>query len=142
MTDKIETILKNWLQPSERIILTFNGPIPVEKRGKLAKKIAENLEKSYRKGALKIDQKTEMKVDTYDSQIPFLNLEAILTNFYADKINYSPLYCILDTAADSSNFVFQASLTVQAKYILYKAIGEKQKKLEKIEGDKMVGNYK
>ncbi|NGX28972.1 MAG: hypothetical protein K940chlam1_01164 [Candidatus Anoxychlamydiales bacterium] len=136
MTDKIEKILKNWLQPSETIILTFNGPIAVEKRGKLAKKIAKNLEKAYRKGGLKIDQKIEIKVDTYDSQIPSLTLGVILTNFYADKINYSPLHCILDAVADSSNSVFQASLTEQAKYILYKAITEKQNKLGKIEGDK------
>ena len=73
---------------------------------------------------------------TPDLQIPILFIEARLTNYYANKIEYSSVKSILGASLQSPAPVLQANLSEQARYILDKAIKEKSDKLRNLEGKK------
>jgi hypothetical protein len=136
MIDKIENNVKTWLDPSETIILMISSPVPLEKRGHLAKKIAKQLEIAYQSNSWSIDQKIDIQINTEDVKLPIFRLEAKLTNFYAGRKEYSAVKEILGASLQSPEPVFQSSLSEQAVYTLWNAIVEKSKKLEHLVGEK------
>jgi hypothetical protein len=136
MIDKIENIVKTWIDPSETIILMITSAIPLEQRGRLAKKIANQLENAYRNRAWLLDQRIKFSISTDDSKVPIFHIEAKLTNFYGSKIEYSPVKEILGSALQTPNPVLQATLSEQARYSLFVAISEKREKLSHLDGEK------
>ena len=112
------------------------SPVPLEQRGRLAKRIAKQLENAYRTKSLNFDQRIDFQVHTGDTQLPTIHMEAKLTNYYANRKEYSPLKEVLGASLQSSHPVLQASLSEQAGYILYTAISEKKEKLAHLDGEK------
>ncbi len=136
MIKKIENDVNKWLNPAKTVILMISSPIPPKKRGQMAKKIARELKKSYQNKTLALDQTIKIPLKTPDLQIPILFIEARLTNYYANKIEYSSVKSILGASLQSPAPVLQANLSEQARYILDKAIKEKSDKLRNLEGKK------
>jgi hypothetical protein len=136
MVDKIEELVKIWLDPTETIILMITSPIPLQQRGRLAKKISKQLENAYLNKTLSFSQRIELKVDTGDVTLPLVHVEAKLTNYYAGKKEYSTVKEILGASLQSPYPVFQASLSEQARYTLCTALSEKKEKLTHLEGEK------
>ena len=95
MVDKIEELVKIWLDPAETIILMITSPIPLEQRGRLAKKITKQLENAYRSKTLCLNRRRELQVDTGDVTLPLVHIEAKLTNYYAGKNEYSAVKEVL-----------------------------------------------
>lgn len=136
MVDKIEELVKSWLDPAETIILMITTPIPLEQRGRLAKRIAKQLENAYRNKTLCFNQRIKLQVDTGDNTLPLVHIEAKLTNYYAGKKEYSSVMEVLGASLQSPDPVFQASLSEQARYTLCTALSEKMEKLAHLEGEK------
>ena len=136
MLEKIVTFVQEWIGPSETVIVTFTSLIPLENRGKLAKKIAGELRKSYKNKSLALDKKIIIKINTSDTQLPVLHIEASLTNYYAGKVEYSTVKSILCASLYSPDPIEQNKLENQAVYILNKAIKEKAKKLAHLQKEK------
>lgn len=136
MVDKIEELVKIWLDPAETIILMITSPIPLEQRGRLAKKITKQLENAYRSKTLCLNQRIELQVDTGDVRLPLVHIEAKLTNYYGGKKEYSAVKEVLGASLQSPDPVFQASLSEQARYTLCTALSEKKEKLAHLEGEK------
>lgn len=134
MIDKLENIVKTWLAPSDTIILMISNPVPLEQRGRLAKKI--ELEIAYRSKSWGLDQKIDIQIMIEDVKQPLFSVEAKLTNFYAGKNEYSAIKEILGASLQSPDPVFLASLSEQAVYTLWNAIIEKNKKLAHLVGEK------
>ncbi len=133
---KIITLTQEWIDPSETIIVTFTSLIPLGNHGKLAKKIARELENLYKNKMLSHDRNIKIKIITSDTQLPILHIEAKLTNYYAGKGEYSAVKSILSASLFTPDPIGQNNLASQAEYILYYAIKKKAKKLAHLQQEK------
>lgn len=136
MLGKLKSRIASWITPSESIIIAFLTHIPVRQRGRLALKIADELEQLYGNGTLCLNTKIKRDFQTTDAIVPTISMEVQLTNFYAGKQEYSPLKAILAGSLQSPIPVVQSSLSLQAQYILRDRIEKKVAKLSGIQGPK------
>ena len=136
MLISLETLIKKWIKPNETIILSFLNPVTLKNRGSLAKKTSNHLKRIYQNNELTLNKKIKFQIETSDTKFPSFYLEAKLTNSYEGLKNYAPLMPILDPTSKCPNQIAHTSLSLQAQYILQKAINGKTKKLIDIQGIK------
>ena len=104
----------------------ITSPIPLQQRGRLAKKITKQLANAYRSKILCLNQQVDLQVDTGDATLPLVHVEVKLTNYYAGRKEYSAVKEVLGASLQSPYPVFQASLSEQARlYAMHCTIRKK-----------------
>jgi hypothetical protein len=116
--DKIAEACKAFLKDKEVLILTIPTSLPLEERGRLAKKIAKEIKSSYDAGKIQYNDYTELIIDL--SPICKINILAKLIKNSCPDVLVVPI---------SKSLPEVSSLAAQASYILKTALSDKNKKL-------------
>lgn len=136
MLKKLENLIAAWINPRESIILSFLSHLPIKNRGRLAQQISDKLQQLSSSRQLCLNTPIKLNIPTASIEIPQVELEAKLTDFYAGTPEYSPLKEILAGSLRSPDPIATASLSLQAEYILMERITEKERKLSHIHNTK------
>lgn len=143
MQNKIKDFIvqANLLKPDETIVLIFKSHIPIKGRGKLARKIANEVVEVYKNN--KIPVVTDLNIEFLAQRpnnllivIDGLYFELFLTKYYYERPESSKLKFILAASSHSFDFVVQSNLRYQARMILENTVEEKTKKLTNLDGKK------